>query len=393
MRTMHSVLKRGGLYWDRDLLPVEGYQARYKRLQAAVAASGDEAWLFFGDVERHGNVVYATNFMPRVRSALAFVPKSGAPVLLANIGLRDVPAAKTITWVDDIRPFGRLPKDLIALLEEKGLSRSPIGVCGFDDQLPVVDWSAIEKGLPLVRWNNRDAEVKVLRAAKEPWEIETIRRAGSMGDRALAFAPSVLRAGTTMRQAIAAIDLKVRELGAEDAHYLIASGPQTGVSLRPVDDRVLASGDTVIISMMVQFQRYWSETARTFVLGKASPALSELHKSAVITLDVLRGGVRAGLDTTAIVAAAEKAVENPALARTAAAYGFGHGIGLDIEEGPQLANDKTSGKNSIPSQATLALRTILHSNGQGVAVAQTVLTQTNDVMSLNGAPALVEIPA
>lgn len=389
MRTMHSVLKRGGLYWDRDLLPPDGYQTRYKRLQAAVAASGDEAWLFFGDVERHGNVVYATNFMPRVRSALAFVPKSGAPVLLANIGLRDVPAAKTITWVDDVRPFGRLPKDLIALLEEKGLSRSPIGVCGFDDQLPVVDWEAIAKGLPLVRWNNRDAEAKTLRASKETWEIETIRRAGAMGDKALAFAPSVLKPGTSMRQAIAAIDRKVRELGAEDAHYLVASGPQAGISLRPVDDRALASGDTVVVSMMVQFQRYWSETARTFVLGKTSPALSALYNSALITLDALRGGVRAGLDTSAIVGAAEKALQNPALARIAAGYGFGHGIGLDIEEGPQLAGSKTG----IPSQATLALRTVLHANGQGVAVAQTVLTQTNDVMSLNGAPALVEIPA
>jgi Xaa-Pro dipeptidase len=389
MRTMHSVLKRGGLYWDRDLLPAESYQARYKRLQAAVAASGDEAWLFFGDVERHGNVVYATNFMPRVRSALAFVPKIGAPVLLANIGLRDVPAAKTITWVDDIRPFGRLPKDLIALLEEKGLSRSKISVCGFDDQLPVVDWDAIAKGLPLVQWQNRDSEVRALRAAKESWEIETIRRAGSMADAGLALAPSLLKPGTSMRQAIAAIDRKVRELGAEDAHYLVASGPQAGISLRPVDDRVLAAGDTVVVSMMVQFQRYWAETARTFVLGKASPQLSALYGKAKSAVEALRAAARAGLDASLIAGAAEKSLQDATLAKAAATYGFGHGIGLDLEEGPQLAG----GKGNLSSQATLALRTILHANGQGVAVAQTVLVQTNNVMFLNEIPALVEIPA
>jgi Xaa-Pro aminopeptidase len=386
---MHSVLKRGGLYWDRDLLPADGYQARYKRLQAAVTASGDDAWLFFGDVERHGNVVYATNFMPRVRSALAFVPKSGAPVLLANIGLRDVPAAKTITWVDDIRPFGRLPKDLIALLEEKGLSRSQIGVCGFDDQLPVVDWDAIEKGLPLAHWNNRDAEVRALRAVKESWEIETIRRAGSIADTALALAPSLLKAGTSMRQAIAAIDRKVRELGAEDAHYLVASGPQTGTSLRPVDDRILAAGDVVIVSMMVQFQRYWAETARTFVLGKASPQLSALYKTATSAVEALRGAARAGLDTALIAGAAEKSLQDASLYKGAAAYGFGHGIGLDLEEGPQLVGVKSN----LPSQATLSLRAILHDGGQGVAVAQTVLVQTNSVMSLNEVPELIEVPA
>lgn len=389
MRTMHSVLKRGGLYWDRDLLPAAAYEARLKRLQAAIAESGDEAWLLFGDVERHGNVVYATNFMPRVRSALAFVPKSGAPVLLANIGLRDVPAAKTITWVDDVRPFGRLPKDLKVLIEEKRLSRSPIGVCGFEELLPVADWTAIEQGLPGVRWQNRDDTLRILRASKETWEIEAIRRAGVMADSALATAPSLLRPGTTMRQAVAAIDRHVRQLGAEDARYLIGSGAQAGVSLRPVDDRVLVPGDTVVLSMMVQAQRYWAETARTFVLGKAPAPLAALYDSATATLGVLRGAARPGTKMGAIAAAAANALGDRALAGTAGAYGFGHGIGLDAEEAPVL---RDGGADVVASDATLALRVILHGSGLGVAVAQTVLVGANECRPLTAAATLIEIP-
>ena len=112
MRTMHSILKHGGLYWDQAVLPAEAYRRRFARVQAAIAASGDDGWLFFGDIARYGCVTYVTNFLPRVRSALVYVPVKGDVVLFANIGKRDVPAAKTITWVEDVRPFGKLPGEV-----------------------------------------------------------------------------------------------------------------------------------------------------------------------------------------------------------------------------------------------------------------------------------------
>ena len=37
MRTVHPVLKRGGLFWDRDMLPVQAYRERYGRMQEAIA--------------------------------------------------------------------------------------------------------------------------------------------------------------------------------------------------------------------------------------------------------------------------------------------------------------------------------------------------------------------
>ncbi|MGE5537962.1 MAG: M24 family metallopeptidase [Gemmatimonas sp.] len=389
MRTMHSVLKHGALYWDRDLLPESLYRERLKALQAVIAESGDEAWLLYGDVERHGNVVYATNFMPRVRSALAFVPKSGAPVLLANIGLRDVPAAKTITWVDDVRPFGRLPKDLSALIEGKGLSQAAIGVCGFEESLPVADWTAIQKNLPSVRWSDRGPRLRAMRAAKQPAEVAAIRRAAGMADAALALAPAVLRPGIPMRQAIAAIDRHVREAGAEDARYLVAIGAQAGVSLRPVDDRLLSAGDAVVLTMAVQSQRYWAETARTFVLGKASRELAELHDAAAGAVAAMQRATKAGTASRAIAAAGHAALDDPAAA-TAAMYGFGNGIGLDAEEGPAIDE---SDREIVVRCATLALRAVVHRGGQGAAAAATVVVDSGGSTALGASSSLVELPA
>ena len=152
MKTVHPVLKRGGLFWDRDMLPVQAYAERYQRMQEAIAAAGDDAWLLYGDVERYGSVAYVSNFLPRTRSALALVPRQGEPVLLASVGLRDIPAAKALTWIEDVRPFTNLPKTLAALIEERKLDSGRLGLVGLDESMPVTEWDAIAAALPRVSW-------------------------------------------------------------------------------------------------------------------------------------------------------------------------------------------------------------------------------------------------
>jgi len=388
MRTLHSVLKRGGLYWDRDLLPEAAYRQRLCRIQTRIAACGDEAWLLYADVENHGNVVFATNFMPRVRSVLAMVPKAGEPILLANIGLRDVPAAKTITWVDEVRPFGKLPKELIALIEEKRLADGPIGVCGFDKALPVVDWRAIKSALPGVMWHSRDDEIAALRAPKENWERLAIGRASGMATEALRQVPKQMRAGISIRQMLAEIDRGVRGLGVEDTRFLVASGPQAGISLRPPDDRLLAAGDVVMLYLAVQNQRYWAESAATFVLGTASNALRALHGAAVSSIDSMTKAARTDAAASTIAKAGLAALPDVAMRTSATLYGLGHGIGLDAAEGTAIA---ANAPGRLRQDETLALRAVLHAGGVGAIAGRTVVVGTPGGEPLTGDIGLTEV--
>ncbi|HLY65557.1 MAG TPA: hypothetical protein VKU60_08485, partial [Chloroflexota bacterium] len=105
MLTQHSVIKRGGLYWDREALPPSEIAKRLRQVQASIAQSGDDAWVVFGDARNYGPAAYVSHFLPRARSVLAVVPRSGEPTLLASVGARDIPAAKTLTAIEDVRPF------------------------------------------------------------------------------------------------------------------------------------------------------------------------------------------------------------------------------------------------------------------------------------------------
>ena len=367
MRTMHSVVKRGALYWDRKLSPANAFANRIAAIQQRIASHGDAAWLLVGDVIRHGPVVYATNFMPRVRSALVFIPAQGAPTLFANISLRDVPAARLITDIEDIRPFSRLPKDLSSFIDEHLPQGGVIGTCGVEDCLPANDWWTIEESLPLVNWSPRDADLATMRATKDAFEVAAIQRSTDLANLALDAAPDLLRRGLSMRVVIAELDRMVRSRGAEDVRFLVATGAQAAQALRPVDDSAPKDGDAVLMYCAVQNQRYWGEAGQTYAIGYASNVLRDLHARALSALDAMAAKIKPGAPARDIAnIAAELLAEDY---RIAANYGLGGGIGLDANEGLSLGQQETS---AVESNATIALRVIIHRPEGGVAVTRSL---------------------
>ena len=387
MRTVHPVLKRGGLYWDRDLLPPSGYDARFHRIQAEVAKSGDDAWLVYGDVERYGTLAYFSNFLPRTRSAVALVPREGAPTLLISVGARDVPAAKTLTWIDDVRPFTKLPRTLVGLIEERSLQRARIGLVSVDELLPIKEWSEIVKALPDLKTVSRTADMNALRASKDAHEIEAIRRAARIVAESLDVCARALAPGKLMREALSQAERHIRANAAEDVRLMAASGEQTGLSMRPLDSRILKAGDSIMVYVAAEVQRYWAEAARTFVLGAASDAQRALATQADAALAAMRNAASKGAPVKSLADAAEKALADPALLASARSYGFGNGVGLDLDETPYVTSESTL---TIADNSTLALRIIGHANGLGIAAGETILVRSGQTERLIASPSLVE---
>lgn len=388
MRTVHPVLKRGGLFWDKDMLPVQAFRERYARMQQAVASAGDDAWLLYGDVERYGSIAYVSNFLPRTRSAMALVPRQGEPVLLTSVGLRDIPAAKALTWIEDVRPFTNLPKTATALIEERGLTSARIGLVGLDESMPITEWQAIEQALPDISWQARSDALLGLRQRKDSWELAAMRRVAAAVESALDLAPRLLKPGVSIRSVTAELDRDIRCRAAEDVRILVASGPQTGVALRPADDRVLQSGDVVMLFVAAEIQRYWAEGARSYVLGAPSAELRNLAAKVTDALGAARSKARPGIAVGEIHGAAAAALDG--LANSADRYGFGHGIGLDADEAPIIAAG--SAQKLLPD-STLGLHLIVHAGAIGLAVGQTIVARGDHCEGLNDAVALVECRA
>lgn len=370
MLTQHTVLKRGASYWDRALLPQASFTARLQAVQAAIAACGDDAWLMYGDAQGYGPVAYTTHFFPRTRSALALVQRSGEPVLLASVGLRDIPASKTMTPVEDLRPFARLPGEAVKLVKERGLEKARLGVVGTTDALSVAEWSAIAGELPEVEWQRRDEQFATMRAVKGKYELDAIRAAAAVAHRGLEAAAQELAPGRKMREATAAIERVMRYGAAEDVRLLVASGPQCGVALRPPDDRVLEPEDTVMLVLAVAVQRYWAEAAQTFALGAASADQRALEVKASAAVEAMTAALHPEAHIANVAHAAESALGDPALVRVARGYGLGHALGLDAEEAPAIVAGSPA---HVASSAAFGLHVVLHAHGRGACAGHTVI--------------------
>src|ERR687891_2804972 len=119
----HSVLKRGCSTWDKQQMPQEEFQSRLDAVRQEMACKNLDALVIYGDNYSCADLCYLTNYFPKVRGGIAVVPRSGLVSLLLNIGSRDVPFAKTLTWVKDVRASNRVGGDGAKLLQEKGFEK------------------------------------------------------------------------------------------------------------------------------------------------------------------------------------------------------------------------------------------------------------------------------
>ena len=128
-------------------------------VEARGRAPGDgalnlDALVIYGDNYSFADLCYLTNYFPKVRGGIAVVPRDGAISMLLNIGSRDVPFAKTLTWVEDVRASNQVGADGAKLLKEKGFEKARLGLVDSGQGFPLPQLEEMKSALPQVTWQN-----------------------------------------------------------------------------------------------------------------------------------------------------------------------------------------------------------------------------------------------
>src|SRR6476659_450417 len=156
----HSVLKRGCSTWDPTQVPQTEFQSRLDAVRREMARQELAALVIYGDNYSFADLCYLTNYFPKVRGGIAIVPRVGALSLLLNIGSRDVPFAKTLTWVEDVRASNNVGADGAKLLKEKGLETAQVGLMDSGNGFPLPQLEEMKAALPSVSWRRCDALIR-----------------------------------------------------------------------------------------------------------------------------------------------------------------------------------------------------------------------------------------
>src|SRR6185295_7987991 len=216
----HSVLKRGCSTWDPNEVPQAEFQTRLDRVRSEMARQNFDALVIYGDNYSFADLCYLTNYFPKVRGGIAAVPRAGAISMLLNIGSRDVPFAKSLTWVEDVRASNLIGADGAKLLKEKGLEKARIGLMDSGQGFPLPQLEEMKSALPRVSWENCDPLLQPLRLVKTVQELAAMREAGRLLQEVCAGAEKLIRPGRKEYEIVADIDRLARDKGAEDIRIL-----------------------------------------------------------------------------------------------------------------------------------------------------------------------------
>ena len=223
-----------------------------------------------------------------------------------------------------------------------GLDRQRAGVEA--THMRYLELSLLQAAAPQVSWVAAGGALALLRAVKEPAEIECMQRAAAIAEQALEATLPLVQPGMTERKLAAELTLQLLRAGSDPESAfqpIVATGPNSALPHATPTDRPLRAGDLLILDWGARVQGYISDLTRTFAVGQVEAELSEMH--AVVQRANQAGvqAVRPGIPCSQIDRAARQVIE-------AAGYGeyfihrTGHGLGLEGHEPPYIRQDEDS---------------------------------------------------
>lgn len=378
----HSVLKRGCSTWDKRQMPQAEFESRLEAVRREMAQRELDALVIYGDNYTFADLCYLTNYFPKVRGGIGVVPLQGTISLLLNIGSRDVPFAKSLTWVEDVRASNQIGRDGAALLKEKGFARAKIGLVDSGQGFPLPQLEEIKDALPEVKWKDSHSMMAPMRRGKSGRELAALRAAGSALGEICQGGRAFIKPGRIEYEVIADIDRLARDRGVEDIR--IMAGEKR---LQPPSFKNGAKlGESWAVYLAVQHDRYWVETGETHFLA-ASAKLLDAYKKAQRVVAEMAAQVKPGNAVASITECARSQLGG--FYAAASRYGFGNGIGLSQWEEPFLSEDEARGIGStwpvtasLAEGMTLALRVTLETEGKLVLFGDSCELTANGAKSL-----------
>lgn len=271
------------------------------------------------------------------RLAMTVVTQEEAQNALVVVDMETSTAKRQSQWFSDIRTYREFEQEaaevLVTTLKDFGLSRGRIGI--ELDYLPAMDFATLCQGLPGAEFVNANKMFLELRSVKTTEEIDRLRRAGRAADKAHKQVQNLAKAGMTEMEVANIISETMFREGIEDISVMIvASGERSVLPNVGPSTRILQAGDIVRIDLLGHIGAYFSDVARTYVVGDPKPEQSAMWTKLSNTLDALKAEIRPGVTTKRIYEVFAKCYEKVGL--PASAF-VGHGLGLSVHEHPWIS--------------------------------------------------------
>ncbi|MDR2694744.1 MAG: aminopeptidase P family protein [Chitinispirillales bacterium] len=269
----------------------------------------------------------------------------------------------------------------------------PLSVVGIQSDAVTVDqYEELRKALPGVKLLPLSGDVADVAMRKLPSEIESMKAAARIGEKALKTLLPHIKRPVTEASLARTLDGICAELGSEKPAFdtIVLFGERSALPHGRPGERKLHDGDLVLIDFGCTVDGFCSDMTRTFVYGNASEEQRAVYNT------VLRAQRCACL----VAHAGMKCYELDAIARSSIAdsgygelfgHGTGHGVGLRVHERPRLAKGV---ETVLPENSVVTIEPGVYVPGLGgVRIEDMVVLQKGSATAITHSPRkLMELP-
>ncbi|MTD42998.1 M24 family metallopeptidase [Conexibacter sp. W3-3-2] len=264
-------------------------------------------------------------------NAVALVGAAGERLLLTDFRyLSQVEAQVDAGWERLIR------QDLLASVADA----LPTGRSGFDEHDLSVHQhqhllAKVGEGVEL---EPAGSIVKDLRAIKDEAELVKLRAVAKVADEAFEEVVSAGLVGRTERDVALDLEIAMRRRGADGVSFppIIAAGEHGALPHAEPRDVPIPANTLVVIDWGAQMDGYASDCTRTVATGPLDPRDRAVYDTVLAAQEAALAAVRPGPTGREVDAVARTIIDEAGHAEHFG-HGLGHGVGLEVHEGPRLS--------------------------------------------------------
>jgi len=282
--------------------------------------------------------------LPNIRYLTGFTGSAGALIVtqdtawLVTDGRYRIQAAQEVTSASVRIASGSAVEHAGKLLSGRRALR-----VGYEaDYVSVSALKALKSaGGKAVRWGGIRGWVEEARSVKDAAEVLAIRASARLASGILRSLLPMIKPGVAELDLAAEMDYQMRRKGAEGPSFetIVASGPRTALPHARPTSRRIGKNELVLLDWGAILRGYCSDLTRTLLVGRASGRILRWFKAVRDAQQAAIEAARPGATAGKVDRAARRVLEQAGFGRYFS-HSTGHGVGLEIHEGPRLARNR-----------------------------------------------------
>ena len=260
-----------------------------------------------------------------------------------------------------------------------------ISTLGFEDSyLTVAELRSFESKLN-AKFVPYQSKINSFRGSKEAWELDRMRKAQEITDRAFTEVCPRIKVGMTEKELAAELIYCLYKNGAEGLSFdpIVVAGPNTSMPHGVPGDRPIAEEDFITMDFGVIYGGYCSDMTRTVAIGNATEEMRTVYDTVLRAQLAGIAATKAGVTGKEVDEAARNVIREAGFGEYFG-HGYGHSLGLEIHEAP---NCNARNTEPLPVGAVCSAEPGIYLPGKfGVRIEDVVVVTADGCENITHSP-------